>query len=489
MHLLHTGRGLSAECTTSAPISFFISKEQRGEAMRRVTLRLSSQPSNRLTLRSSSSVGASNAVPAVGDAWAPTNPLSSSNRQWLLLGAMFLVGGAVLDVFSSRKELIVTKLLEYFVTTIQVRSNQEAFPIIMDFVASLPGAEDSIRNFMVSGGEGGGGSAGDNGARDNIIALKPGLGAYMMDYKGTRVTLSRAVDTDRAKSVNLSNDLPQVTTVTLWTTDRRIVNQFLADAQELHRSKRGSETKIYIPDASGYGWQYLGSRLKRDPSTLFFPPHIQEGVSKEIATYLKHEGVYRQLGVPWRRGYLFHGPPGTGKSSFISALAAEHDLPVYLLQNLGQSPTDGSGGGGIGLPRDDQLLSLLNSCVRPSIVVLEDLDTSAVAESDVAPATPRVSGLLNALDGIASTDGRIVIATANRVELIPAALRRPGRIDREIFFDHIQENQQMAMRQWYSDTLSDGQLSLPTEWRAATPATLQHNLLTEMLFKNKGEVA
>jgi hypothetical protein len=439
-------------------------------------------------------------------------PGGGGTRQWLVLGALFLVGGAVLDLFSSRKEVLITKLLEYFVTTIQVRSHQEAFPMIVDYISSLPGAESSVRNFMVNGDPGitssssscdvedyRGGLTSTSSSIPDSIALRPGLGTYMLNYKGTWMTVSRSVDTDRSKNVNLTNDLPQVVTVTLWTTEKSIAMGLLKDAYAQHNNKRGAETKVYIPDASGFGWQYLGSRLKRDPWTLFFPAPIQDGVSGEVATYLKSESAYRQLGVPWRRGYLFHGPPGTGKSSFISALAAEHDLPVYLLQNLGGSSSAGSGGveggeggGGIyggALPRDDQLLSLLNSCARPSIVVLEDLDTTAAALRGDG-ASPRISGLLNALDGIASTDGRIIIATANRVELIPPALRRPGRFDREIHFDQMSDVEKQRMKEWYANKVGRAPLGTTEDDVVdRTPAELQHKLLSETLYSKSQQAS
>ena len=464
---------------------------------------------------------ADGAINGSGTSWLPSwgsgMPGGGGTRQWLVLGALFLVGGAILDLFSSRKEVIITKLLEYFVTTVQVRSHQEAFPMVVDFISSLPGAESSVRNFMVNGGPGitssssscdvedyrGGVTAASSSVPDSI-ALRPGLGTYMLKYKGTWMTVSRSVDTDRSKNVNLTNDLPQVVTLTLWTTDKSVAMSLLRDAYTQHNNKRGAETKVYIPDASGFGWQYLGSRLKRDPWTLFFPAPIQEGVSSEVATYLKSESAYRQLGVPWRRGYLFYGPPGTGKSSFISALAAEHDLPVYLLQNLGGSGGGGgesgelgsSGGGGVfgaggALPRDDQLLSLLNSCARPSIVVLEDLDTTAAALSggDGSGPSPRISGLLNALDGIASTDGRIIIATANRVELIPPALRRPGRIDREIHFDQMSEVERQRMKEWYSKKLGSTTGTVVDDEVVVnrTPAELQHKLLSETLYSSRNQ--
>ena len=70
------------------------------------------------------------------------------------------------------------------------------------------------------------------------------------------------------------------------------------------------------------------------------------------------------VGIPYRRGYLLHGPPGSGKSSFIQALAGELNYDICLL-NLSER--------GLG---DDKLNHLLSNVVERSIVVIEDIDAA-----------------------------------------------------------------------------------------------------------------
>uniref|UniRef100_A0A452S5K8 Mitochondrial chaperone BCS1 n=1 Tax=Ursus americanus TaxID=9643 RepID=A0A452S5K8_URSAM len=131
------------------------------------------------------------------------------------------------------------------------------------------------------------------------------------------------------------------------------------------------------------------------------------------------------LGIPYRRGYLLYGPPGCGKSSFITALAGELEHSICLL-----SLTDSS-------LSDDRLNHLLSVAPQQSLVLLEDVD-AAFLSRDLAAENPvkyqglgrlTFSGLLNALDGVASTEARIVFMTTNHVDRLDPALIRPGRVD------------------------------------------------------------
>lgn len=70
------------------------------------------------------------------------------------------------------------------------------------------------------------------------------------------------------------------------------------------------------------------------------------------------------LGIPYRRGYLLHGPPGSGKTSFIQALAGALSYDICLL-NLSER----------GLA-DDKLIHLLSNAPERSFILIEDVDAA-----------------------------------------------------------------------------------------------------------------
>ncbi|XP_015795581.1 mitochondrial chaperone BCS1-like [Tetranychus urticae] len=142
-------------------------------------------------------------------------------------------------------------------------------------------------------------------------------------------------------------------------------------------------------------------------------------------------------GIPYRRGYLLYGPPGCGKTSFITALAGELQFSICCL-NLSER----------GLT-DDRLNYLMNVTPQQSIVLLEDIDAAFVSREerkDVQLAydgSSRLtfSGLLNMLDGVASSEARILFMTTNYLERLDPALIRPGRVDYKEYIGYASEEQ------------------------------------------------
>lgn len=125
------------------------------------------------------------------------------------------------------------------------------------------------------------------------------------------------------------------------------------------------------------------------------------------------------------------GPPGTGKTSFILAIAGKLNLNICPL-NLTDSSID-----------DDTLCTLLSNLPKRSCVLLEDVDAIFVDRDSVNKdnkCNVSFSGLLNALDGVRSTDGRILFMTTNHKEKLDEALLRPGRADIHVKLNNASEN-------------------------------------------------
>jgi len=144
--------------------------------------------------------------------------------------------------------------------------------------------------------------------------------------------------------------------------------------------------------------------------------------------------------VPYRRGYLLYGPPGTGKTSFTQAVAGALKLNICYL-NLSGGNMD-----------DDGLNRALNDAPSHSIILLEDIDGIFVGRESVSKGKGggargvTFSGLLNALDGVRSQEGRILFMTTNHREKLDPALMRPGRAD---FHAHLNNATHEQMKQLF----------------------------------------
>lgn len=149
----------------------------------------------------------------------------------------------------------------------------------------------------------------------------------------------------------------------------------------------------------------------------------------ELKHWHSSEQWYRSHGVPWRRGCMLYGGPGTGKTSFARAVAELLDMPVHVFDLGSMSNQD------LKYAWRDMLTT------SPCIALLEDLDAVFQGRVNVAAhagagGTPvSFDALLNCIDGIERVDGMLLIVTTNCLDKMdPALVSRPGRIDSVVEF-------------------------------------------------------
>jgi ATP-dependent 26S proteasome regulatory subunit len=158
---------------------------------------------------------------------------------------------------------------------------------------------------------------------------------------------------------------------------------------------------------------------------LVLDPEIQTLVRRDFESFFAREEWFRKHRLPFKRGYLFYGPPGNGKTSVIRAMASRPGLALFSV-NFNNKEID-----------DSAVATMFEEARNsaPALVVLEDLDRLFPREQADKGVRVSLSGLLNGLDGVAVQQGLIVAATANDpAQLDSAIVNRPGRFDRVIEF-------------------------------------------------------
>ncbi|GAB4851784.1 hypothetical protein Ancab_031183 [Ancistrocladus abbreviatus] len=201
---------------------------------------------------------------------------------------------------------------------------------------------------------------------------------------------------------------------------------------------RGTEVRICLPSDSASLTSAQGSSVliesKSTPSDTGDEVLKLGGLWKEY-TVLKDiilssaKNALSSLGLRATKGVLLHGAPGTGKTSLAQLCARDSGVKIFKLngpeivsQYYGES--------------EQALHEIFNSASQavPSVIFIDELDAIAPARNEGGDELSQrmVATLLNLMDGICQTDGVLVIAATNRPEIIEPALRRPGRLDREI---------------------------------------------------------
>lgn len=153
-------------------------------------------------------------------------------------------------------------------------------------------------------------------------------------------------------------------------------------------------------------------------------------IAMEMQRWHDLEGWYATRRIAWRRGYLFEGAAGTGKTAFARAVSEDLRLPMHVFDLASMSNKD----------LRETWAKMLRSV--PCMVILEDLDSVFHGRTNVCPQGGMMSSggltfdaLLNCVDGVERANGVLLIITTNHPELIdPALANRPGRIDRTVSF-------------------------------------------------------
>lgn len=147
---------------------------------------------------------------------------------------------------------------------------------------------------------------------------------------------------------------------------------------------------------------------------------FKQQIRDDFTQFVRSRETYEEHGVPWKRGALFIGPPGNGKTLCVKALIRELALPCLYIQSFQAQHST--------VQHSVEEVFRRARSTAPCILVLEDIDALLVEGTR--------SFFLNELDGFASNTGVITLATTNHPErLDPSIVERPSRFDRKYHFE------------------------------------------------------
>ena len=345
-------------------------------------------------------------------------------------GLILMVGGGLLAYFREVPSRIWQWLRRRWLIEIDILDRDPAFEWIDKWLAQHTYAKDRARSLTVKTvsvdySERQADPSMD--ARPRIL-FSPAPGEHIFFYRGRLVILNRErpkPDGNQAQSLSVRESFA----IHIFSRDRKIAQQLLEDARDV--ALPPGDNRLAIHRASYSSWDEQMKRLPRPPESVVLRDGLMESLIEDVRSFLVRREWYVERGIPYRRGYLLYGPPGTGKSSAVLAIASAMKMDIAIL-SLANSSLD-----------DDDLCQLLSNCPVNSIVLIEDIDCVFVERKAAEDKSNKLtfSGLLNAIDGVAAGEGRILFATTNHIERLDPALIRPGRIDRKELIDYADRDQ------------------------------------------------
>ncbi|KJZ73278.1 hypothetical protein HIM_07282 [Hirsutella minnesotensis 3608] len=345
------------------------------------------------------------------------NPLFAGGIGLASLGAAaaFARKGVIVALGAARRRLLVN---------VEISKQDPAYPWILawlsqprhahGFIASRVTRIHDLSVTTTTDSRG----AGLGGPATAHFFLQPGYGRHIVKFGSAYIAVNREKHSTANMNTGEPHEIVQLTT--LWA-HRHAFEAIFAEAHQL--AAKAHEGKTIVYSARGLEWTPLGDpRKKRPLGSVILDEGVKESIVADVKDFLSKQQWYVDRGIPYRRGYLLFGPPGSGKSSFIQALAGDLDFSVAMI-NLSE----------MGMT-DDKLAYLLTKLPKRSLLLLEDADAAFVnrRQRDVdgySGASVTFSGLLNALDGVAAGEERIAFLTTNHIDRLDPALIRPGRVD------------------------------------------------------------
>jgi len=282
------------------------------------------------------------------------------------------------------------------------------------------------------------------------MKLVPGYGSQKIKYEGAEITIERIpTGSNNSSDSSTPSGGDEFLVLKVDKAKKSSLQNLMKKIEEEHKKKIEDNVVVHIPQRA-CGWKILTNKKRRPLNTVIFNDQGKDGILDARRWYTeKTKKWYESMCIPWRRGYLLHGDPGSGKTSFVYAVASDLRMNIYM---LGLSE----------IKSDSQLMELVLNVPPKNIILLEDIDCAFSGnnnpvkkdedEIDLSMFGIRnsngkvtMSGLLNTLDGMASQESCLVFMTTNHIDKIDPALIRPGRIDKKILFKKPADSQSLLL--------------------------------------------
>eukprot|EP00928_Gymnodinium_smaydae_P023479 TRINITY_DN19363_c0_g2_i1.p1 TRINITY_DN19363_c0_g2~~TRINITY_DN19363_c0_g2_i1.p1 ORF type:complete len:466 (-),score=62.03 TRINITY_DN19363_c0_g2_i1:228-1625(-) len=286
--------------------------------------------------------------------------------------------------------------------------------------------DDDFMDFLCKGK--GKGSAKRQKTDNEIKTPDPslGIGWHRFEYKHTDSSVDLHVLMQRiGDPAGNSPAIFESMVLFVQGTDSLPLLRICQQAVEAATMQKENRVSLFRYDLKIKYWSLNARRMARTLDSVVLDENVKRPLMADVEWFVKDEtrAFYAKHGIPYHRCFLFHGPPGAGKTSFIYALAGHLQRNLCFMQ-MDRSLTD------------DSFRTAMSKLPAPAMVVLEDVDAifSTHREADHGVSSLSFSGFLNSLDGLGAPDDVVICLTTNHPDKLDPAIMRPGRIDLKVEF-------------------------------------------------------
>ncbi len=274
---------------------------------------------------------------------------------------------------------------------------------------------------------------GKNG-KGNIIPIYIPQKTFSIKYKDINIEM-KMTETKTEKYINLKT----VSSI-------KILQEFVKEitdkyAKHFYADMDSNKTYIFEWEHGKYNndgdFQHKEMSIFKSFKNIYLPEKIQEQIKYDIDKFLESREFYKENGIPYKRGYLLHGVPGTGKNSTCYAIANEYKMNLYKL-NIKDILS--------GASAKLNIKQMVQKIPPSSILFIDEIDINIYNDRTIREEKVKskedekklpMSTLMEILDGYDSLHGCIVILTTNHIEHLDPALIRPGRVDLHFLLDKL----------------------------------------------------
>lgn len=226
---------------------------------------------------------------------------------------------------------------------------------------------------------------------------------------------------------------------------RKALNALMQEIKLYRETMYQDNTNIQIHyNAYSSDWEEKEFTTFKSFDQLFMASKVD--LLNDLNKFKSHRERYRNLRMPFKRGYLFYGPPGNGKTSLVIAMAEHLKMDLYIV-NLSS------------ISDDIAFIRLISEVPPNSVILFEDIDTYVLdrfGEKDNTKVS--FSALLNTLNGIYEPQDAIIAITTNNIAALDTALIRPGRIDKKIHITNPSFNEALEFMESFYGIKYEGPL-------------------------------